>query len=842
MRVLTVTSGGDDGAGLTLREAVARAGRGGGETLIVFDEAVGTVNLDKGIRIARPGKITIDGDRDGDGIGDVFIGIASGNGHHLTVGARADVTVKDVLFFGASDFAAGGKAGRDHFEHPGNARDGEDGEQLEVDVYPTADENAAVRQAAADRLDEIVLDGGDGGHGGDGRDGGHGGRGKDAAGAIVNDGSLTLVRVGFAFNNAYGGDGGDGGQGERGQHGGAGGNGAVGAVKFPYKYGFAYDGSYGARDSGTGGHGGNGGDGGDGGAGGRGGDAASAVLNRSGGTVTLVDVSFGGRIAHGLLTDQFGMKAVGGAGGAGGNGGDAGDGGSAGSGADDAFTEKLLDRVPTGETFDLWSLVPGWPAESRDEPLVWSGQAVRDLLPGEDPDAPRNRFIDQQAVAEGLHRGSTDAGRGGNGGDGGDGGDAGLNGAGGNAATVVNYGTVRGAGAFGKANSAEPGKGNPSDFLEVLGEGGDAGLGRQGRPGGDESQEYSWRLLPHSIELNDNESWANEPSLVREFCRCSTGSEVWHIIGAPDHYLTPEDAADGLDGADGVGGAAGGLGPDGEAKGRVWSEGVTARLSSEAGLVYLTGVRQSDDFGKLLFSLVRVGDTGDAVSVTYTVGGAGRDGVGRGDFTRPGQLSKTVTFDAIDQGAATFDSDGKGVAHIEIDLRADGIREGAEGFRIDLASGDVALGTSRFVGTVWDADYRSVRGTEGNDRRLNGSRKDDVIDALGGNDRLDGKAGRDVLLGGAGKDTLKGGNGADILNGGAGGDRFVFAGRKAGADTIEDFGRGDVIDLSAYGGLKFRDLDIARAEGGTLVAWDAGSVLLEGVRKAQLDASDFDFA
>jgi DNA-binding beta-propeller fold protein YncE len=64
----------------------------------------------------------------------------------------------------------------------------------------------------------------------------------------------------------------------------------------------------------------------------------------------------------------------------------------------------------------------------------------------------------------------------------------------------------------------------------------------------------------------------------------------------------------------------------------------------------------------------------------------------------------------------------------------------------------------------------TVVGTAGGDR-LRGTRRADVIAALGGNDRITGLRGNDVVCGGAGRDRIDGGAGRDRCIGGAGRDR-----------------------------------------------------------------------
>lgn len=871
VRVLTVTSEGETG-GLTLREAIARAGRK--ETLIQFDDDVSSVSLSEEIKVGGRARITIDGDKDGDGISDVYIDTEA---HHFTVGAKANLTLRDLLLYGGSSIGATGAPGKNQPSVSGYADDGRDGEQLSVDLddYPaTSDGNAAmhadVEKLTKERLPDAQLDATDGVSGRNGADGGDGENGASVAGSILNSGDLTLVRVGFMYNSAYGGDGGKGGAGGRGWNGGNGGDGAVGAIQTgSTRYEVGPD----IRDSGDGGDGGDGGHGGKGGLGGRGGDAAAAILNRDSGTVTLVDVSLGGRMANGSLTDQYGMQSKAGDGGVGGAGGDGGQAGIAGEGADDMVTLSINDAIPTEDVYELY--------DGEGTRYYWEAKILVGH-PWERGFVVEDSYIHKEdAFGRGYLRPTTEAGDGGDGGEGGRGGDAGANGGGGNAAPIVNYGTIRGTLASGTEDETEAGKGAPGGLYSMLGSGGSGGPATTGHAGGHETIELELRTEPASYELDkDSEIFDGFGFAMHPFM--SYGDRVIPKPALDDRYFAQDPAPRGLDGTDGADGVTGSVGRIGQARRDVYSEGIAAGTNASDGLVYLTGVRQSDDFGTLMFSLVRVGDTSDTISVTYEIGGAGRDGVGRGDFLRPGALKKTVTFEAIDQSALTYDDDGKGVANIEIDLKADGIREGAEGFRITLSSDDVALGTHRFRGAVWDSDFRSVVGTIGNDRRLAGSRKDDVIDADAGNDRLFGKGGGDVLLGDEGRDILKGGGGADTLiggdkddkgndklfgqngndvlqggggrdlldgghgsdtlTGGADGDRFVFYGRKSGADVITDFGKGDVIDLTAYDDLHFRDLDISREDGGTLVAWDGGSVLLVDVAIKHIEASDFDFA
>ena len=287
-------------------------------------------------------------------------------------------------------------------------------------------------------------------------------------------------------------------------------------------------------------------------------------------------------------------------------------------------------------------------------------------------------------------------------------------------------------------------------------------------------------------------------------------------------------------------GTAGLLGDKGKDAVGIYSEGSTAGSKGSDSLIYLSGVRQDDDLNALKFSVVRVGDTQDALTVHYVVEGIGPSGATRADFAKPGQLKGTLTFEAIDQAASTFDTGGLGMVQVAIRLKKDGLFELGEDVRIRLLSDNATLGTSQDRLTVYDSDLRRIQGTEANDRDLVGNLRNNLIDAGDGNDRLLGKNGRDILIGGDGRDMLNGGRGNDVLFGGDGADTFVMTG-KAGRDVIKDFGDDDILDLSAYTGLAFRDLSFREMADGLLVDFGQGTVLLEGLERADIRAGDFDF-
>lgn len=140
----------------------------------------------------------------------------------------------------------------------------------------------------------------------------------------------------------------------------------------------------------------------------------------------------------------------------------------------------------------------------------------------------------------------------------------------------------------------------------------------------------------------------------------------------------------------------------------------------------------------------------------------------------------------------------------------------------------------------------TVKGGAGNDK-LYGGIGNDALYGNAGNDILSGGTGNDKLNGGAGNDTLYGDAGNDILVGGAGKDTFVFK-SGSGKDTVLDFEAGssttgDVLSLDKTVLASFTAVKAAATDtlDGVLIKFGTGSILLEGVEKADLHANDFFF-
>jgi len=77
----------------------------------------------------------------------------------------------------------------------------------------------------------------------------------------------------------------------------------------------------------------------------------------------------------------------------------------------------------------------------------------------------------------------------------------------------------------------------------------------------------------------------------------------------------------------------------------------------------------------------------------------------------------------------------------------------------------------------------------------------DLANAITGNGAANvllGGAGADTINGGGGGDTLNGGAGVDLYVGGAGRDTFVFVHGELAGDSIQDFAKGDHIELDGF--------------------------------------------
>lgn len=137
----------------------------------------------------------------------------------------------------------------------------------------------------------------------------------------------------------------------------------------------------------------------------------------------------------------------------------------------------------------------------------------------------------------------------------------------------------------------------------------------------------------------------------------------------------------------------------------------------------------------------------------------------------------------------------------------------------------------------------SLFGGDGTDEIRGGSGADQIFGGVK-SDILCGHKGDDVMAGDGGADMLNGGRGNDVLTGDGGADIFKFF-KNADDDRITDFKVGtDMLDLKAYKVADFATFlaAVSNTSEGALVDLTAlggdGSILIEDLRKADLDAGD----
>ena len=139
----------------------------------------------------------------------------------------------------------------------------------------------------------------------------------------------------------------------------------------------------------------------------------------------------------------------------------------------------------------------------------------------------------------------------------------------------------------------------------------------------------------------------------------------------------------------------------------------------------------------------------------------------------------------------------------------------------------------------------TMSGTDQDDEFV-GSAAFESIFALDGDDVILAGAGDDIVFAGNGDDLIVGGEGDDELLGHSGADIFVY-GIGDGHDVVHDFTSGvDLIDLTWFPRVAgFEDLNLLVGDEATVIDFErfgGGSITLEHVAIADLDASDFVFS
>ena len=174
----------------------------------------------------------------------------------------------------------------------------------------------------------------------------------------------------------------------------------------------------------------------------------------------------------------------------------------------------------------------------------------------------------------------------------------------------------------------------------------------------------------------------------------------------------------------------------------------------------------------------------DLITPTSTV--AGQPLPGAGTDTLQG-LAGNDTLDG-GTGADRLEG-GSGNDVFYVDNAGDNVLEGLND-GTDTVQTSISYGLGSGVENLTMTGSAALVGT--------GNELGNVITGNGGANWLTGLDGNDTLNGGSGADTLCGGAGADRLIGGAGNDRFIFNKGEMQGDSIDDYKRGDVIELHGY--------------------------------------------
>ena len=261
-----------------------------------------------------------------------------------------------------------------------------------------------------------------------------------------------------------------------------------------------------------------------------------------------------------------------------------------------------------------------------------------------------------------------------------------------------------------------------------------------------------------------------------------------------------------------------------------------------SGIEALAGSAFNDKLtGSTIANIIDGGGAGDKI-----FGGNGDDTLigGRGNDTIKGQNDDDILNggkgkDVLDGGAgfdmASFVNANGGV---QVELWS-GLG------KIGEAKGDTLSDIEGLIGS----DFNDKLTGDGSGNMLDGGAGHDRLWASGGNDTLDGGTGNDLLKGQAGNDIMNGGRGNDTLDGAAGDDKFQFD-FGDDADRFLNFTAGastdDKIELTGFGAAfdTFAEVIAAATQSGadTVIDFGGGDVItLENVSLASLHADDFLF-
>ena len=119
--------------------------------------------------------------------------------------------------------------------------------------------------------------------------------------------------------------------------------------------------------------------------------------------------------------------------------------------------------------------------------------------------------------------------------------------------------------------------------------------------------------------------------------------------------------------------------------------------------------------------------------------------------------------------------------------------------RLELvySRGDTPLALTEGVDDIRISPVCTIKGTNGNDRNLDGNAKSNSICGFEGNDRIKAQGKNDFAHGGGGRDLVQGGPGDDTLLGGSGSDVIRAQDGIDGNDTVYGGGGNDVCYIDA---------------------------------------------
>jgi serralysin len=201
-----------------------------------------------------------------------------------------------------------------------------------------------------------------------------------------------------------------------------------------------------------------------------------------------------------------------------------------------------------------------------------------------------------------------------------------------------------------------------------------------------------------------------------------------------------------------------------------------------------------------------------------------------------------------DGSALEIEASGRGFAFDEFVVRA--LTDGgdtetggaARDFLLGLGGDDVLSGGAE-ADDLWGGDGDDVLIGGGGANHLKGGAGADRLEGGAMADNLMGGAGDDIIVAGAEHDMIEGGLGDDTLDGGDGADAFVVRPDSGNDVVVGGFTAGaGAFDHIAFIDILPGEVEVTDTGAGVLVSWGTGSILLQGLSKADMTQDDFMFS